>query len=453
MKREKRTLNRIHIHLLAVICLIVLFLAVPCQAEPIQAASNPKLSKKSVRLIKGETIKLKLKGAKGKVTWKSTKKAIASVNKKGIVKARKKGNAKIVARYAGKSYKCKVWVETPQISKTSIVLEVGQTDTLAIQGTKQRVTWSSVYPQIADVDANGKITANSVGTTVISATIGKNSYSCIVTVKDKSQDITETKPQPEPEPQSQPDPQPEPQPDSQPSGEVKMGIYNNSVDTLEECTNVITTEENDIGELIVNDTKSDIIVCRGSVIEQKIEGEWVRIWGEIEVDEGDKYLAPGEKYRNCVYMNNYLDVGEYRLTKKIKIGDEIRDLIQEFTCEQGVLLVSITPVGSCTVPKGQETFDVRVKNYSNMTVSVFSPCILEKKVDEQWIEWDLGWVDISSSPAILPGDEDIIGAFLIPGYPEYPLSNTCEPGEYRIKTWCEAGRQMKICYVAFEIVE
>ena len=45
-----------------------------------------------------------------KVKWKSSKKSVASVSKKGVVKARKVGKATITATIKGKKFQCKVTV-------------------------------------------------------------------------------------------------------------------------------------------------------------------------------------------------------------------------------------------------------------------------------------------------------------------------------------------------------
>jgi predicted secreted protein len=70
------------------------------------------LSKKSAKLKKGQTLKLKLKNAKAsQVKWSTSKKKVATVSKKGVVKAKKKGKATITAKYKGKKYKCKIIVK------------------------------------------------------------------------------------------------------------------------------------------------------------------------------------------------------------------------------------------------------------------------------------------------------------------------------------------------------
>lgn len=83
-------------------------------------AKKVSINKKSATLIKGKTLKLKLKNAKAsKVKWSSSKKKIASVSKKGVVKAKKKGKATITAKYKGKKYKCKITVKAKAKKKVN----------------------------------------------------------------------------------------------------------------------------------------------------------------------------------------------------------------------------------------------------------------------------------------------------------------------------------------------
>ena len=71
---------------------------------------NPSLNKTKLSLEKGKTCTLKLNGSKVK-SWASSNKKIASVDKKGKVTAKKKGNATITAVATnGKKYTCKVSV-------------------------------------------------------------------------------------------------------------------------------------------------------------------------------------------------------------------------------------------------------------------------------------------------------------------------------------------------------
>ena len=74
------------------------------------AVGKVKLNKSSLTLKVGATSKLVLKNAKGKISWKSTQKKVASVDKKGVVKAKKTGSAAIIALFKGKNYYCNVMV-------------------------------------------------------------------------------------------------------------------------------------------------------------------------------------------------------------------------------------------------------------------------------------------------------------------------------------------------------
>ncbi len=73
------------------------------------------LNKKTVTITEGFCYALKLKNAKGKITWKSSKKSVATVTKKGRVEAIKPGKATITATYKGKKYKCVVTVKKAKL--------------------------------------------------------------------------------------------------------------------------------------------------------------------------------------------------------------------------------------------------------------------------------------------------------------------------------------------------
>ena len=69
------------------------------------------LNKKSVTMEVGETVTLKLSDASGKIKWKTKDSSVATVSKDGKVTAVAAGKTKIVAKYDGEKYKCKVTVE------------------------------------------------------------------------------------------------------------------------------------------------------------------------------------------------------------------------------------------------------------------------------------------------------------------------------------------------------
>lgn len=154
--------------------------ALPGQISSVEAAT--KINKKSVTLIKGQKVTLKITGTKKKVKWSSSKKSVATVSTKGKVTAKKKGTAKITAKVGTKKYTCKVKVETPSINKTNATLKIGNTLTLKLNGTSQKVTWKSHDSSVATVNSKGKVTAIKEGTVKITAKIGSKKYNCQLTV-------------------------------------------------------------------------------------------------------------------------------------------------------------------------------------------------------------------------------------------------------------------------------
>ena len=86
------------------------------------AAAKPKLNKKKVSLTVGKTVKLRLLHKKKAVKWSSSKKAVASVNGSGLVKAKKAGKAVITAKSAGKKYRCTVTVKAKNTDATATVM-------------------------------------------------------------------------------------------------------------------------------------------------------------------------------------------------------------------------------------------------------------------------------------------------------------------------------------------
>lgn len=79
----------------------------------VEAKAAPRLNYCKVTLVQGKKKRLKVRNLRKrrKVKWYSTKKSVATVNRKGVVKAKKKGKAYIVAKVGKKKYRCKVIVK------------------------------------------------------------------------------------------------------------------------------------------------------------------------------------------------------------------------------------------------------------------------------------------------------------------------------------------------------
>ena len=100
----------------------VLSLALACTlliapAEGPAAKKKMKLNKTKATLYVGKKLTLKVKNTKKKVKWSSSKKAVASVTKKGVVKAKKKGKTVITAKIGKKKLKCKITVKQKVVKK------------------------------------------------------------------------------------------------------------------------------------------------------------------------------------------------------------------------------------------------------------------------------------------------------------------------------------------------
>ena len=137
--------------------------------------------------------------ANKKVTWKSSNAAIASVDANGKVTGVKAGEATITVTTedGGKTATCKVTVSDKEIKVTGVKLNksetsllVGGNETLTAtvlpeDATNQNVTWKSDKPEIASVDANGKVTGVKAGEATITVTTedGGKTATCKVTVK------------------------------------------------------------------------------------------------------------------------------------------------------------------------------------------------------------------------------------------------------------------------------
>lgn len=101
---------------------------------------KPVLSAKSCTITAGQKKTLKVTKKSGKVTWKSSKKSVATVSSKGVVKAKKAGTAKITASVDGCKLTCKVKVKKNQYTRSSVsnsqAAQAGEIVTVVFNPTK-----------------------------------------------------------------------------------------------------------------------------------------------------------------------------------------------------------------------------------------------------------------------------------------------------------------------------
>ena len=184
---------------------------VPEPTPPVVSVTGVTLNKTSTSIQVGGTETLTATvspkdAANKKVTWKSSNAAIASVDANGKVTGVKAGEATITVTTedGGKTATCKVTVSDKEIKVTGVKLNksetsllVGGNETLTAtvlpeDATNQNVTWKSDKPEIATVDANGKVTAVKVGEATITVTTedGGKTATCKVTVKAATVAVT-----------------------------------------------------------------------------------------------------------------------------------------------------------------------------------------------------------------------------------------------------------------------
>ena|GEM_PF-1024873 len=138
------------------------------------------------------------------IVWRSSNTAVATVNQVGIVTAVGGGTATITATAAdnsGISASCTVnvisYVTGVELSRSILHIQVGNSAILTAtvlpeDATNKAVTWSIGDASIATVDQNGRITAVSPGSTVVTVTTVEGGFTatCIVSVQNQVGDTT-----------------------------------------------------------------------------------------------------------------------------------------------------------------------------------------------------------------------------------------------------------------------
>lgn len=176
---------------------------VTVKAEKV-AVTGVKLDKTEHTLAVGGTVTLVAtvtpEGATNKkVSWKSDKTDIATVDENGKVTAVKAGVAKITVTTEDgkKTATCAITVKEDKVAvigvklnSTSLSLTEGDSYQLKatvspINATNQNVTWKSSNSNVADVDQEGLVVAVTAGTATITVTTedGNKTATCTVTVK------------------------------------------------------------------------------------------------------------------------------------------------------------------------------------------------------------------------------------------------------------------------------
>ena len=184
------------------------------KTDPV-AVTGVTVAPKTVTLEEGETQQLSATVAPSNatdksVTYASKAQGIASVDDDGLVTAKVAGTAEIVVTTADGEFKdtCTVTVKEPVKNVTGVSiapktnnLEVGATRQLNVtiepsDADNQDVTYKSSDDDIASVDGDGLVTANTDGEATITVTTDDGNHTDTATVN-----VTEPEPEPEPDPE------------------------------------------------------------------------------------------------------------------------------------------------------------------------------------------------------------------------------------------------------------
>lgn len=189
---------------------LILLLFAACQQGPVTppAVLEISLDKAITSVVVGNEFKLNATvladaGVDKTVTWASNDESVATVDSDGNVDSLATGAAIITATAGDKKATCLVFVVTGEIPVESVRIDrilvnifMGNKVKLnaivaPVDATYEEVTWSSKDESIATVNDNGEVVGVQAGkSTVITATVGDKSGSCVVVVLPQPVPVT-----------------------------------------------------------------------------------------------------------------------------------------------------------------------------------------------------------------------------------------------------------------------
>ena len=174
--------------------------SLPAITQTVEAAAK-KVSLKAYnkKVYAGRSGKIKVKSTRGaKLSYKTSNKKIATVNRNGVVTGKKAGTVKITITAKKSKYKTvkktitvKVYRQKQKVTASNVKLTVGQRKNLGAKA-RTRLSYKSSNPKVVTVDKKGNLTAKKTGTAKIkvtataSGTYNKASRTITVTVVKKT---------------------------------------------------------------------------------------------------------------------------------------------------------------------------------------------------------------------------------------------------------------------------
>lgn len=166
-------------------------------AAPTEVPTELKIKNKNITLKEGEKARIKITSELNTdVVYKSLNPSIATVNKNGVITAKKNGKATITVNANEKVHKVIVTVKATKqadnvklnknfkLSKSKVAIKKGHKFKIKkATGLSGKITYRSLNEKIASVSAKGVIKAKSKGKTTIKITKGKTTIKLKVTVK------------------------------------------------------------------------------------------------------------------------------------------------------------------------------------------------------------------------------------------------------------------------------
>lgn len=209
MKNRSTFFSETYLKLVFSACLMVLLLFIA--ANPVTAASPKiRLDRNVCTVKKGKSIRLrakilKKKYKKRKIIWSSTKKSVATVSKKGVIRGKKNGKATITARIKGTKFKAKclltvvIPVKKVEVNTPRMVLFVGEKNRISARvnpsnATTGKLEFISSAPNIVSVIGEGYLTAVAPGEAEITvrSTDGTGVYSVVKVIVNNIVDTSLT---------------------------------------------------------------------------------------------------------------------------------------------------------------------------------------------------------------------------------------------------------------------
>lgn len=129
------------------------------------------------------------------ITWKSSKKSVATIDDNGLVTGIKPGETTITATADGSTKTCIITVKSPTIRLNQSKIKLLRNQTARLSATVSshiNPTWKSNKSSVAKVDETGTVTAMKHGTAVITATVDGVSRSCEIIVEPPVITLSET---------------------------------------------------------------------------------------------------------------------------------------------------------------------------------------------------------------------------------------------------------------------